>query len=155
LEEPVGGMEGVAEPGDQRVAIPVGAYAIELLAQPPAGEVLGIVPALGQEQGRPRLLAARCLLVAGAGPGREARADARLFRGIAQESPQVLAGAPLDGDRLVAPGGAGARVDAADILEDIGLRPRALHLDRFTVSEIGHGLVSRYRQRAGIRDMCT
>jgi hypothetical protein len=51
-EEPIGCMERVAEARDQPASVPVGSDAVELLAHPPAGEVLGVVPRLGQEQRR-------------------------------------------------------------------------------------------------------
>src|SRR5207253_530121 len=112
-----GGVEPVAQPGDQGLAIPVGADAVELLADPPAGEVLRVVPALGQEQRRaaPGVLA----LGGGRGLGGEDLADPGYLGLVAAQPPEVLARPPLDGDRLVPPRRTGAGVDPADVLQDI------------------------------------
>jgi hypothetical protein len=65
-------------------------------------------------------------------------ADASLFLGVATQFAEMFAGAFFDGVRLIAPGGTGTTVDAANILEDVRPASRALHLHRFAVSEIGH-----------------
>ena len=51
-DEPVGGVEEIAQPRQELLAVPEGADAVELLAQPPAGRVGDAVPALGQQQRR-------------------------------------------------------------------------------------------------------
>src|SRR5205823_4281134 len=50
--EPVGSVEVVALSGQELLSIPVGPHAIELLAEPPAGQILVVVPSMGQQKSR-------------------------------------------------------------------------------------------------------
>src|SRR6478672_9153491 len=98
-------MKDVAQPRDELLAVPVGTDAVELLAHPPAGQVGVVLPALGQQQrrgGGDAAAAGRDWL------GRQRPTDAGLLGGIATQLAEVLAGAPLDRQRLVAPRRAGA-----------------------------------------------
>jgi hypothetical protein len=143
LGEPVRREEGVALAAPEGLAVPVRAHPIQLLTHPPAGEVHVRLPRMGQQQRR------RAARVLGGGAG--ALGATRLPLGprlglphpsglglLTSHLAQVLAGAPLDGHRLVAPRGATARVHAPYILEDVGLRPRALHLDLPSIRYVGH-----------------
>src|SRR5262245_46625446 len=136
VEEPVGGEVDVALARDELLAVPVGPHAVELLAHPPADEVGLVVPRLGEQHRRAFLrlalgLARRRERADGAEPG--------LLRLVAAQPAEVLAGAALDRQRLVAPRRAGAGVDPADVLEHVGLGAGAFHLDRFTVGQVWHG----------------
>src|SRR5438445_6051790 len=106
-KEPFRSVIEVPEPGEELLAVPVSAHAIELLAQPPAGRVAAPVPVLRQKQGR-RLGLGRCL----PGRRRQRTTDAGFLHGIAPEFTEMLAGAPLDAQRLISPGGAGTGINA-------------------------------------------
>ena len=111
-------MEGVAQARKESSTVPEGADAIEFLAQPPAGRVGNAVPALGQEQGRRGHVGLGSLRLIG-----QIATKSGLLGGIAAQLAEVLAGPPFNGLGLIAPGGAGARIDAADVLEDVGFAP--------------------------------
>jgi hypothetical protein len=132
-----GAWNRIALSREELLAVPEGADAVELLTEPPAGGVQGAVPALGQEQRRPFDFVARGRLRL-ARRRRERVPDSRLLGGIAAKLSQVLAGAPLDRQRLVAPRRAGAGVNAAHVFQDVRLAAGALHFGRFAVGQVGH-----------------
>src|SRR5262249_6526678 len=132
--KPVGRVQRIAEAREEFLAGPVGTNAVELLGHPPAGEVHRAVPALGQQEWWSLGLVLRRPF-----DGRAVAADAFLLGRVTAQFAEVFAGAFFDPERLIAPRGAGATVDAADILEHVRLRAGTLHFDRFTVVEIGHG----------------
>src|SRR5205807_6135132 len=99
FDKPIGRMKQVALPGEKLAAVPIGPHAIELLAHPPARQVDVVGPALGQQQAGSGRFAA----VPRLGAGRQSAADPfglGLFTAILAE---VLAGPPLEADRLIAP----------------------------------------------------
>ena len=152
LDEPVRGVIEVALPRDELLAVPVGPHAVELLAHPPAGQVGVVRPGLGQKQRRAaRLLVALRAFLRGLGLLRQRAADPLLLRFVAAELAEVLAGPPLDGDRLVPPRRAGAGIDAARVLQDVRLRGGALHFGRFAVGKIGHGIAPDLTKSAAER----
>ncbi len=51
LDEPIGGVEDVAEARDEAVAVPVGAEAVEFFGHPPAGGIEEAVPGFGKKDG--------------------------------------------------------------------------------------------------------
>src|SRR2546421_334939 len=72
----------------------------------------------------------RCLLLAlgvWRGFDRQSTPDADFLGGITSQLAEMFAGPPLDPYGLVAPGRTGARIDSADVLEDIRLATRSLH----------------------------
>jgi len=147
--EPVGRVEQVAQAREELFAVPVGPHAVKLLAHPPPGQVGRVVPRVGQQQRR----AGVALLVAVRrrlrGPLRQRAAEAGLLGRVAAQLAEVLAGAALDGGGLVAPGRAGAGVDAAHVLEHVGLDAGALHFDLLAVLQVGHGWAPRKRGARG------
>ena len=65
-----------------------------------------------------------------------------LVGSVPAESAEMLAGPTIDSDRLDLPRGAGARINTADVLQDVGPARRALHFDGLPVFQIRHlGLV--------------
>ncbi len=149
VDEPRGRGDLVAEAGEEPRSVPVRAHAVELLAHPPAGEVALAPPRVGEEDrrrdaGRARARRARrggALRAAGRAP------YAGVLGRVAAERAEVLARATLDGDALVHPRRARARVDAADVLEEIGLGAGALDLARLAVGDVGQ----RGRRPCGLR----
>ena len=138
--EPIGRVVAVAEAREELLPVPVGAHPVELLAHPPAGEVLVVVPGVGEEDGRALLRG----LPGGAGlrgGGGERAADAGDLGGLAAQRLEVLAGSLLDPQRLVAPRGAGAGVHLSDVAQHVARGSRALYLDRFAVLEIRHDVL--------------
>jgi hypothetical protein len=140
LDEPIGRGEGVPQPRDELLAVPVRADPVELLAHPPACGIVLVLP-LVREQERRRVGLAR--------RRRRARRRARPARGrggpyargllgVAAVFAQVLAGALVDGRALVLPRGAAALIDVALALERVDARAGALDLRFFAVVEIGH-----------------
>ncbi len=68
----------------------------------------------------------------------------------------MLARPPLDRGRLVPPCRAGARVKPARVLQDAGLGPQPLHLDRLAIIQVGHRIaLPRSRIGKSAINMCT
>ena len=127
-------MKWISQPGNEHLPVPVCANAVELLAEPPAGEVLAIVPALRQQERWPSLFVAGPFQVTVLALGGNSLPCSRFFCRVAPELAQVLARPGLDRDRLVPPRRTRARVNTSHVFQDVRLCTRALHLDRFTVA---------------------
>src|SRR5205814_591083 len=136
-------MVNVALAREKLPAVPIGAHAVELLAHPPVRQIGGVVPAFGEQQRRSGVFLA-FVITTRLGSDRELRkrtACAGFLGGISAQPAQMFAGALLDGDGLIAPRRATARIDTAGILQNIGLRSRSLHLSCLAVLKIWHKLV--------------
>jgi hypothetical protein len=96
---------------------------VQKLEQERAGRTLMMNTAVKTQSTTPVVMASEPAL----------QADPGFFGSIAAQLPEMFAGACFDGDRLIAPCRAAARVDPARILQHVRLRPRALHLRRLTV----------------------
>src|SRR5262249_39286184 len=99
-------------------------------------QIRGIVPALGEQQWW-----AGVFVVFGFGFDRALRkraTDPGFLSRISSQLPQVLTGALLDGNRLISPGRATAGIDAARVLQHVGLCPRTLHFHGLAVLEVRH-----------------
>src|SRR5262249_36337144 len=111
-----------------------------------AEQVGFVVPVLRQQHRRGLLRLALLGL-----PGRRDRphaADPLLFFLVAAELAGVLAGPAVGWQGLVSPRPAGGGIDAADILDVVGLAAGALHFVRFAVVQVGHGDGSQNRLAA-------
>ncbi len=87
---------------------------------------------------RLRALRENAVLVGGGARSRSRFRQTKFLGSIAAERTEMLAGAPLDGDRLISPGRARAGVDPARILQHIREFAGALNFDRLPIGEIGH-----------------
>src|SRR5579871_2806063 len=99
----------------------------------PAGRIGDAVPALGEEEWWRGHIGLGCLWLGG-----QIAADTFFLRRIAAQAAKVFAGASLDGQGLVAPGGAGAGINAADILENVRFHTGATDFDRFAIVQVRH-----------------
>ena len=129
--EPIGGVVQVSQARNELLSVPVGPHSVELLAQPPVGQVCGVVPGVGQQQRRHRSI--RVAAALRFGPLRQGLAEPLLLGRLAPQLPQVLARPAFDRQRLISPGGTGAGIDAAQVPQNVRGAPRALDLDRFAV----------------------
>src|SRR5262249_41810742 len=103
---------------------------------PPAGQVDVVLPDVGQKERR--ALAFVAFFVTLFLPNGGGISDAFSFGRVAAQFAKVLSRPLLHAERLIAPCRAGARINSARVLENVGLLSRPLHFDRFTILQVRH-----------------